>query len=274
MRFEEDHPLINFIYFAAAICFASAFSHPLFVGIGFACALICCARCRGRRGLALGLLLLPATALWTLWYASFHHFGVTVLGTNSVGNRITLESIVSGLIIGVRAATVILLASAFIAVFTTDKVTYLTGRISPRLSLYLAILFRWLPETRRSGRRIREARKGIGLAHHPLQIISATMTQMMERFGTLSESMRARGYGLKGRTAYALYRFGGRERIIVLILCAAVIATASGAALGHMSALYNPQIMIGPVSPLTLIFAVIYAAFLLFPVIPELFRRR
>ena len=94
----------------------------------------------------------------------------------------------------------------------------------------------------------------------------ATVTQMLERFAVLASSMRARGYGLKGRTSCSVYRFGGRERLLVILLFALVTAVFSGTALGMTNALYDPQIAVAPLSPVRIIFCAVYAAMMVFPV--------
>ena len=256
----------------AAIIFACLLTHPLFAAVSLLCALILSVRLRGRKAVRLSVILLLLTALWTLWYASFHHFGVTVLKTNAIGNAITLEAIVCGFMSGIRIAIVIILISCFLTVFTTDKIVYLTGRVSPRLSLYLAIAFRWLPESRRTAVGISQAQAGIGIRQGPrcrVLTISAAITQMFDRFSVLAGSMRARGYGLPGRTSYSVYRFESRDRICVIVLFALIAVTAVGYACGAMSALYNPQIILAPFSPALLLCGTAYALLLLAPLIME-----
>ena len=270
MRFEQYHPSIHLIWFAAAFGCVIAFDHPTAVLIAYAATFACMIRCRGRRALRYGASLLVLIALWTLWYASFHHFGVTVLGTNAIGNSITKESIVYGLVSGIRLAAIIQLAVVFFTVFSTDEVTYLTGRISPRLSLYLAIALRWLPETARSARRIKEARRGVHLytrVRGGLQVLSATGSLMLERFAVLSSSMKSRGYGLKGRTSYSVYRFESRDRLLVILICALTAVMVTAAAFGVMSVLYDPSIIVAPISPVSCLVFVVYALFLSLPLV-------
>ena len=139
MRFDSYHPLINLIYFAAAISCSIAFNHPLFVLLSFVCALICAFSLRGSRALLVLLALLPLMALYTWWYSFYNHFGVTALGENFAGNSITAEALFYGASLSLRAGAVALFISCLLAVFTADKVVYLFGRLSPKLSLFIAI---------------------------------------------------------------------------------------------------------------------------------------
>ena len=90
------------------------------------------------------------------------HFGVTVLRQNFIGNNLTVESFVYGLVIGLRFATLCMWLEAIFRVVTSDKVVYIFGRVSPRLSLFLTILLRFIPRVGREARKINLAQKGIG----------------------------------------------------------------------------------------------------------------
>ena len=102
----------------------------------------------------LDLTLIPLIAVYAFIYSSYNHFGVTNLGANFIGNQITLESVVYGCAIGVRIASGVMLASCMFVIVSADKVVYLFGRISPKLSLFLAILLRGIPRIGERGKRI------------------------------------------------------------------------------------------------------------------------
>ncbi len=99
---------------------------------------------------------------FALYYSSYHHFGVTVLKQNFIGNNLTVESFVYGMVTGLRAAAVCMWLSCLFRVVSSDKVLYLFGRVSPRLSLFLTILLRFIPRIGRETRKINLAQKGIG----------------------------------------------------------------------------------------------------------------
>ena len=105
MGFEACHPAVNFIFFASVIYGAVTFKHPVFLLIAFLCAFSYSVKRCGKRAVILNLCLLPLILAFALYYSSYHHFGVTVLKKNFINNDITLESIVYGLVIGLRFAT-------------------------------------------------------------------------------------------------------------------------------------------------------------------------
>ncbi len=279
MRFDSYHPIINLIYFVSVIAAAIAFWHPVFIGIGFVCAFLYSVRLCGRRAFVFDLVLIPCAVLFGLWFATFMHFGTTVLFYNRLGNAITTESIACGIATGFKVATVLVWFSCVHAVFSADKVVYLFGRISPRLSLFLAILLRLVPRLKTQARVINNAQKGIGRGmneHHPLRkirngirIFSILLTWFIESLITTSDSMRSRGYTLKGRTAYSLYRFDNRDRgfVVAIFFCLTVVLMA---VLFHQTAtVYHPTLVINPVTPLSYAFYAGYALLCLLPLLLE-----
>ena len=58
-----------------------------------------------------------------------------------------------------------------------------------------------------------------------------------------SDSMKCRGYSLKGRTSFSIYRFDNRDRSFVIAIFLLLIITVCGWALDQTSIHYNPQII-------------------------------
>ena len=99
MGFEKCHPAVNFIFFAGVIAGTVAFQHPIFLAISFLCAFAYSIKRNGWKALVFNLVLLPLIAGFALYYSSYHHFGVTVLEQNMIGNNMTLESLVYGCVL-------------------------------------------------------------------------------------------------------------------------------------------------------------------------------
>ena len=145
MGFEKCHPAVNFIYFTTVIAGMVVFQHPIFLLISFVCAFIYSIKRNGLKALVFNVILLPCVAAYAFYYSSYNHFGVTVLQQNMIGNNMTLESLVYGFVLGFVIAGVLIWFSCVYSVFTTDKVVYLFGKVSPRLSLFLAITLLMVP---------------------------------------------------------------------------------------------------------------------------------
>lgn len=280
MGFERCHPAVNFLFFTAVIAGAALFRHPVFLLIGFCCAFAYAAKRGGGRAAARQLILLPLIVVFALYYGTFTHFGVTVLGKNFAGNALTLESLVYGCVLGTTAAAVILWFSCVHSVITADKVVYLLGRVSPRLSLFLAILLRMVPGIRREAGRISTAQKGIGRGvnqgsptrrlRNAIRIFSMLITWTVDALTAASDAMACRGGTLRGRTAFSVYRFDNRDRAFVIGMFTCLTFTAMAVMLRQTEAIYDPGIRIPPITAMSWLFFFGYTALCLMPLALEL----
>ncbi len=280
MKFDSYHPMINLIYFVAAIGMTIAFDHPAFVIIAYLCAFAYSVKLNGIKALIFNICLIPCGVGYSLWYAYYNHFGVTNLRQNIVGNQITLESLVYGLQLGITAITVIMFLSCMFAVFTSDKVVYLFGKISPKLSLFLSILLRTVPRVKKYASKINTAQKGIGMAPsqghilrkviNSFRLVSILITWTLENFVESSTSMKCRGYSLKGRTAFSIYRFDNRDRLFVITIFLMFTAIAMAWAFNQTNIYYDPQIIVNPITALSFVFYFAYACVLLLPMILQI----
>ena len=279
MGFESCHPAVNFLFFAAALYGAVRFDHPVFLAIAYVSAFAYSVRRCGKRAVAVNLFFIPLILIFGLYYSSYHHFGVTVLRQNFIGNNLTVESFVYGLVKGLRFAILCMWLEVIFRVVTSDKVGYLFGRISPRLSLFLTILLRFIPRVAREARKINLARKGIGRGSNQgslfrrlancLGIFSMLITWMISALVLESDAMRSRGSLLRGRTAFSVYRFDNRDRAFVIALFSGITLTAMGAILGATTMFYNPRIVWKPLENVSALTAAGYAALCLLPMVLE-----
>lgn len=277
MRLDSYHPLIGCLFFAVVIICAVLFDHPAYAGIGFACAFAYAVKLRGRRGLAFNMIALAVAAAWALGFAATTHFGVTDIGTTLAGNAVTWESACCGAVQGIQIATVLIWLSCLLQVCTADKVVYLLGCVSPRLSTGLSIVLRAVPRANAQRHALAAAQGGVGNGPgeggpwHRMRAAArrggALMDWMTDSFFQVSQSMRARGSALRGRTAYARYRFDNRDRMLVIafVLLGTVVGVA--AALDQTTIQYAPEIVFGRLTPASFAFMVAYAAFCLLPLV-------
>lgn len=275
MGFERCHPAVNFIYFVAVIFGTVTFQHPIFLAISCFCAAAYCAKRNGWKGLAFSISLLIFVAAYALYYAAFHHFGVTNLGTIFTGNRITLESLVYGLVIGICVAGVMIWFSCVYSVFSSDKVVYLFGRVSPRLSLFLAITLRMVPRVKGEARKINRAQQGIGRGvtqgnvfrrmKNAIRIFSMLISWLIEALGTASDSMRSRGSLLRGRRAFSIYRFDNRDRAYVIGVFFCLTVTLMSLLLDQVYMQYDPRLVFPKITGMSYVFYAGYAALCLMP---------
>lgn len=257
MGFEACHPAVNLVYFVAVIYGSLSFSHPAYVAVSFVCGFLYSLK-QNRRALLFDLCLIPAAGLFALYYGCFHHFGMTVLTQNFIGNNLTLESLLYGLFLGARVAAALMWLGCLYSVFSADKAVYLFGRISPRLSLFAAIILRMVPRIKVEAKRINTARKSLGRGvdqgsflrrtQNGLAIFSMLISWCIGALATASASMESRGSRLWGRKAFSIYRFDGRDRLYVLALSFFMTLTAMAMILGHTQMIYSPRILYTPMT--------------------------
>lgn len=275
MRFDSYHPMINFIYFAAALACTICFQHPVFLAISFVCAFLYSVKLNGWKNLVLNLGLVILAVVYANWYASYHHFGVTNIKSNYIGNQITLESVVYGLMQGMTVVTVVIWFCCIFKLITADKVVYLFGRISPRLSLFLSILLRTIPRIGVRAKRIEISREGIGRGirqgnlwqrfRHLLALISILITWTLEDFVESSNSMKSRGYSLRGRTAFSIYRFDNRDRGLVIAFFWCLTFVMIAVLFDQTTIYFDPVIIMNRITAVSYVFYGAYAVFLLLP---------
>ena len=280
MGFEACHPAVNLIYFAAVVFGMISFKHPIFLGISFFCAFAYSVKRNKWKAVIFNTILIPLAVLFALYYSSYHHFGMTELGINFVGNRLTLESMIYGLVLGFVIAGVMIWFSCVYSVFTTDKVVYLFGKVSPRLSLFLAILLRMVPRIKKEGQRINMAQKGIGRGTNQgnifqrfvncIRVFSMLISWTIGALRQSSDSMRSRGSVLRGRTAFSIYRFDNRDRAYVSGLFACLTVTYMGYLLRQTRMIYDPRLLWTPITVRSYVFYLGYAIFCLMPLGLEL----
>lgn len=275
MGFEKCHPAVNFIYFSAVIAGTILFNHPIFLLISFVCGFLYSIKRNGWKAFVFNAILIPLIAAFALYYSNFNHFGVTVLRQNMIGNNMTVESLVYGFALGVTAAGVLMWFSCIYSVFTTDKVVYLFGKVSPRLSLFLAILLRMVPRIKREAKKINTAQRGIGRGanqgnvfqrlRNSIRILSMLITWTIDSLNLVSESMRSRGSSLRGRKAFSIYRFDNRDRAYVVVLFVCLTMTMMAVILKQTDILYDPKIIMTPITAMSYLFYTGYALLCLMP---------
>lgn len=284
MRFDSYHPAINFLFFTAVIAMAATFNQPVFLLLSYLCSFIYSIVLSGVKSAVFNLVLMPLIVLFALYYASYNHFGVTNLAVNFIGNQITLESLLYGAVIGIKAASILMWLSCVHAIISSDKVIYLFGKITPKLSLLLSITLRMVPRIKTYAKTVHTAQSCIGRGlsqERPLRHIrnffriqSIVLTWALENFVSTSDSMRSRGYSLKGRTAFSIYRFDNRDRsfVIALFLCFTMLLAAI--LLDQTSILYNPEIILNQITTLSLLFYAAYALLCMLPMALQLIGER
>lgn len=286
--FSNYHPLLNLLYFVGTIGITVFVTHPVLLGISFFTGIAYSALLKGiwptvKFNLVFAI---PSMVIVSLINPLFNHYGVTILGYLYNGNPFTLESCVYGVVMALMLACTLIWFSCYTEVMTSDKFIYLFGRIIPALSLVLSMCLRFVPRFVRQMGVISDGQKCIGRsidngslikrAKHGITIFSILITWALENAIETADSMKCRGYGEKGRTAFSIYHFDKRDGICLLFMEAAYGLTLYGAKEGYAFASYNPRIVINglPLTRGSFLVFFSYGIFCLMPTAMELFDRQ
>lgn len=268
-------------YFVFVIGFSCFFTHPLNLAISFASAFVYSAMLNGVRKTKTSLIyILPILIITALMNPLFNHEGTTVLSYLPSGNPLTLESVFYGIGAAVMLISVIYWFSCYNSIMTSDKFIYLFGKIIPSLSLILSMTLRFVPMFSAQLKVVSNAQRCIGRsmsgggiikkAKRGLTILSIMITWALENAIETSCSMKARGYGLPGRTAFSIFTFDKRDKIALMYIMFFGMYTLIGSVFGGVYFRYFPSMKSIELSPFPASVFISYLALCIFPIMIEI----
>ena len=250
--FSGYHPTVCFLYFTLVLMLSMCLMHPVYLAISLTGALAYAILLKGRKAVRFAVMgLLPMAALAALVNPAFNHEGATILTYLPSGNPLTLESILYGIGAGLTLCTALVWFSCYTRIMTSDKFVYLFGRIVPALSLVLSMTLRFVPRFSAQARRVSKAQAAVGNDMHTgsllhrikcaLMVFSILVTWSLENAVDTADSMRARGYGLPGRSAFSIFTLTKRDNRLLAALSLLGAIVAAGYAAGALSWRYYPS---------------------------------
>ncbi len=268
--FVKLHPFSGIIYFAAVIGFSMLFMNPVCILISLSCAILNAALINGKKALAFtARFIFPMITAVVIINPVFNHRGATVITYLPWNNPLTLESVIYGAASAAMVASVMLWFSVFNTVMTSDKIICLFGRIIPSLSLVISMTLRLVPRFISQFKQLRASRVNRNktslktLVRELYVMISWALESAVES----ADSMKSRGYGLKGRTSYNIFKFrktDGTSLIFTLCISAALIVFII---LGTAKYSYFPMFKFDFSTITSVIFYILYAGVMLLPAI-------
>jgi len=185
---------------------ALLFDSPLVLGAVCAAALAVGAAAGSLRPLLRALLLaLPFALVIALMNPLVTRNGLTViarLGEVPVLGRVdaTLEALVYGCVLGLRALALILCCALYAAVVDPDEVLRLFRRVSFRSALTATLATRMVPVLQRDGRRMADAQRcRPGRPPSRAALVRAVAAGALDRAVDVAAALEVRGYGTARR---------------------------------------------------------------------------
>ena len=276
--FNNIHPIAAFLYFAALIFSAMFLNHPVILAEVFLGGILFLLVLTGVRDFlndfVFYLLFFITIALFN---PLFSHSGITPIFFLN-GNPITLESILYGVSAAAMIVGVIFWFGCFSRVITGDKFIYLFAKTVPKLSLILSMALRFIPVYMRQIEKINRTQKAMGLyssknifkrIKNGGRVFFIILSWALENAVGTADSMRARGYGLKGRTNYSLFKFQKKDAAFLFsfafLFSIFILLFFSGS--GYFN--YYPEITPVKLDLLSLLFYIIFGIIAFIPFILE-----
>lgn len=230
--FSEHNPLTIFVHFISVIIIAMFIQNPIILLIALFGSIMFYAVTFRKISIKTILFWLLLFLLISIINPIFSHNGETVLLFVN-GKAITLEALLYGVNNGLMILAVMIEFLAFSEIMTSDKVMYIFGKISPRLSLFISMALRYIPLYRQRVGIINNAQKAMGLYRESnivdnvrggLRVTSSLITWSLETSVDTADSFLARGGELKQRTHFSLFKF--RKSDIILIAVSIILFSA------------------------------------------------
>jgi len=214
--FANYHPFVLFAYYLAVISISMFLLHPIILGLSLLGSLVFFALLTPMKKILrdIGFYVL-VFLLIAVTNPIFVHKGETILFFLN-DNPVTLEAIIYGFVIATMLVAVIFWSKSYSHLMTSDKFIYLFGKIIPKLSLVISMALRFIPMFKEQIKKVNQTQKTLGLytsnsltdrVLSAIRTFNSILTWSFENSINQADSMKARGYGLKGRTNFSLFKW-------------------------------------------------------------------
>ncbi|MRN51503.1 energy-coupling factor transporter transmembrane component T [Paenibacillus monticola] len=236
--FRSMHPAVALLYYAGLLLFAALLFHPVFLlteMIGVLSLLLM--QRQGRhllRALPFYLLMAGSVAVMN---PLFSHRGANIL-FYLLDQPITLEAVLYGVMMMLVLLTIFIVFRSYNYTVTTDKFMYLFAAAAPRTALLSLMAIRFVPLFQRRLRQITliQSTRGINVNSGKLRkrmkdgmtLLKVLLTWSLEEALQSADSMKARGYGIRKRSTYGIYKLDRQDIWILIVLAVSGLCTLLG----------------------------------------------
>lgn len=275
MRFNDYHPFTLIVYFASVIAFTMVTMNPCLLLLSFLGAFFSVLTIAKKTDIVIYLIIFLVISLTN---PIFSHNGETVL-FYLFDQRITLEALFYGVGAGLLIISVIYWFKLFSFVFTQDKLTWLIGRISPKLCVIFCMALRFIPLFRENAKSIYNAQIAMGIFNKDTlkgkfnlasNVFSALVSLSIENAIETADTMRSRGFDNKKRSAYSMLSFSKKDIAATFITILTDCTFAYLLVRGEGVFYYYPSIRFNTLTPISIAFYAVFTFLCFLPVINEL----
>lgn len=249
-RFSYYHPVINFTFFIGAILFGMILMHPGFLLCSLLLSMSYYMTVKGTRGIKFLTGMLPLLFVLSVVNPLFNTYGEHVLFYYWNGRPYTLEALTYGAVLAAMMVSVLVWFACYNEVMTSDKFLFLFGKLAPSVTLTITMVLRLIPAYKSKVKQMNGARRCIGKGGdtgttkeklaHSVVLLSALTSWALEGSVITADSMQSRGYGCGKRTAFSMYRFEKKDKLLLAIMGLLVSSLIVCCMHGAASAEYTP----------------------------------
>lgn len=225
--FSSYYPLAQLIYFVSVLSVTMFIMNPLFLIISFICASVYILYSFGISRLLHMLSLTIITSIMIIIINPLiSHKGITKLFILPDGNAMTMEALIFGIGAAIMLSAVMAWFYSINRIFTSDRVIWVFGRISPKLGLFLSMTMNFIGKFRIRLKQVRAALYPLGRdissgkktkrLRNGIRILSIMIQWSLENSVDTADSMKSRGYGTAKRTFYSVFRPRARDIIVII----------------------------------------------------------
>ena len=279
-EFKTYHPIVNFVYFVLVIGFSCFLMHPVCLCVSLAGGFAFSVMLKGKKTVKFNLIyMLPMLIMMALINPVFNHEGATIISYLPNGNPLTLESIIYGICTAIMIVSVICHFSCYNEVMTSDKFIYLFGKIIPAMSLIISMTLRFVPKFINQLKVVTNTQRCIGRdvsngsvikrIRNAINILSIMITWSLENAIETADSMKSRGYGIPGRTAFSIFKFDKRDAEALGCILGLAAYTFVGILVGAVDFEFFPSMKMQDVSLYDISIFTAYFILCVYPIIIE-----
>lgn len=276
-KFSEYDPIAVTIWFFSVTGIAMFCNYPVLMGISLVGGVLFFTV---RNGLSHGrehIFFWILFAVLALANPLISHNGKTVLFVMN-HNPVTLEALLYGVNSAAMIIGVLYWFRSFTQIMTSEKLLYITGALSPKLSLVLSMALRFVPLFSRQSAKINSTQTAMGLYKDDniiddikgrSRVFSIMVTWALENGIITADSMEARGYGIGRRTQLKRFHFRVWDILLIIVTLALTGVTAAAVGTDSLSFTFYPEIEYSSPSILGISGILSYLALILLPLIIE-----
>lgn len=274
--FMKYHPVTQIIFFLSVLSLTMMIMHPVIVAASLLAGSVYVLYSGGiHTFLKNSGMMLIISLMIIIINCLVSHRGITIITYLPDGNALTLESIIFGSVTALLMWGMLNWFYSVNKVLTSERIIYLFGRFSPKSALLISMTLNYISRFKIQLKTVRAAQYAIGRdikngktvtrIKNGIRIFSAMIQWSLENSIDTADSMKSRGYGLKKRTCFTLFRITSKDIITIVIMLFSDIYIIIAFVTGSIYYSYYPYFEIAPTNIYTLS---VYAVFLIFCLLP------